>query len=111
MTPGPGLPQGANPYKVPAPLLSGVTSMKVSTTHRGFRQIGAKRVNMENRKIVVIGASASGLDFPRVHVRETAVVHFEKDRKTGAWVLLDRETGNFIAGWSNGLAGTQGNIA
>jgi hypothetical protein len=41
-------------------------------------------------------------DFPTVNVRETALVHFYKaDKKTGAWVLLDRANGTFIAGWSN----------
>ena len=51
-------------------------------------------------------------DFTRVSVREAAIVHFEKeDPKTGAWVLLDRTNGAFIAGWSTGLEGTQGSMA
>jgi len=51
-------------------------------------------------------------DFPRISVREAAIVHFETpDRKTEAWVLLDRTNGAFLAGWSRGLEGAQGSMA
>ena len=51
-------------------------------------------------------------DFPRVRVRETALVHFEsEDPKVGAWVLLDRATGDFIAGWSDTRGDIKGRVA
>jgi hypothetical protein len=38
-------------------------------------------------------------DFPRVRVRETFLVDFEsEDRKNRLFVLLDRASGDFVAG-------------
>ena len=38
-------------------------------------------------------------DFPRVRLRETVLVDFEsEDRKNHAFVLLDRASGDFVAG-------------
>jgi hypothetical protein len=38
-------------------------------------------------------------DFPRVRVRETVLVDFEsEDRKNHLFVLLDRASGDFVAG-------------
>ena len=38
-------------------------------------------------------------DFPHVRVRETVLVDFEsEDRKNRVFVLLDRASGNFVAG-------------
>ena len=42
-------------------------------------------------------------DFPQVSVRETVLVDFKsEDRKRWAFVLLDRATGDFVAGGSHG---------
>ena len=41
-------------------------------------------------------------DFPRVRVRETVLVDFEsEDRKNHLFVLLDRSSGDFVAGGSS----------
>jgi hypothetical protein len=42
-------------------------------------------------------------DLPQVAVRETVMVSFtSEDRKRHAFVLLDRTTGDFVAGGSGG---------
>ena len=44
----------------------------------------------------------SAEQLPRVRVRETVLVDLEsEDRKQHAFVLLDRATGDFVAGGSN----------
>ena len=49
-------------------------------------------------------------DFPRVRVRETVLVDFEsEDRKKQVFVLLERASGNFVAGGSS--AGGQSGAA
>ena len=51
-------------------------------------------------------------NLPRVRVRETVLVSFEsEDHTKGAFVLLDRTTGNFIGGWSHDAGGVGGRIA
>jgi len=41
-------------------------------------------------------------DFPRVRLRETVLVDFEtEDRSRQVFVLLDRASGDFVAGGSN----------
>ena len=50
-------------------------------------------------------------EFAGVNVRETALVHFQKENQTGgAWVLLDQTTGAFIAGWSDGGTRSSGTL-
>jgi hypothetical protein len=48
------------------------------------------------------GNALSASDFPRVRVREVAMVRFENDkRKDRVYIFLDRATGDFVTSFAS----------